>query len=68
MTTGLVLAGAGCETAAVNTMAAQAKRHGLAVIEDGQGEIPFERYLVVGEGAAVPWDLVNAGLHFVERW
>ena len=47
---------------------AQAKRCGIRVHSGTYGPPPFERTLFVRAGAAVPWDLVPFGFHFVERW
>lgn len=47
---------------------AQAKRGGIRVHSGTYGPPPFERTLFVRAGAAVPWDLVPFGFHFVERW
>lgn len=46
----------------------RAKRHGLKVtISDGWG-IAYERTLIVSPGVRVPWDMIDAGFHFLERW
>ena len=48
--------------------ARQAKRQGLGVtLAEGWGA-PYARTLYVTGGAAVPWDLLDAGFHFLERW
>lgn len=31
-------------------------------------ELPWQRTMIVGPGVEVPWDLLAAGFHFVERW
>jgi hypothetical protein len=45
----------------------EAIRRGLAV-EVGELSIPFERTLVVGPNASIPWRLVDAGFRFLDRW
>lgn len=46
----------------------RAKRHGLEVtISNGWG-IAYERTLIVSPGVRVPWDMIDAGFHFLERW
>lgn len=52
---------------------AQAQRHGLQVVMLAQGYAladvcSFDRALFVEPGIAVPWHLVDYGLHFIERW
>lgn len=53
----------------------RAKKHGLTVIPHhsppprGEGEeLPFEKTLIVEAGTRVPWDLLPAAWHFLERW
>ena len=48
--------------------ARRAKRMGLGVtVAEGWGS-PYEQTLYVAAGTAVPWDLLGAGYHFLERW
>lgn len=48
---------------------AQAAGHGMPVIvASDMTTWPFERALLVGPAAALPWSLVEAGLHLVETW
>lgn len=36
--------------------------------EPGEGALPFEKNLIVQAGTRVPWDLLPAAWHFLERW
>ncbi len=47
---------------------ARAKRAGVEITVCDGWDIPFELTLFAGAGMAVPWDLLEAGFHFVERW
>jgi hypothetical protein len=48
---------------------AEAAKHALPVIvASDMTTWPFERALLVGPKAGVPWVLVEAGLHLVETW
>jgi hypothetical protein len=48
----------------------RAERAGLQVAlpKKRTFDLPWGRTLFVGPGAAVPWDLLMAGFHFIERW
>ena len=48
----------------------QAKRAGLEyIVADGPlAEEQFDRALIAGPAVTIPWDLVDYGLHFCERW
>lgn len=46
----------------------EAKQHGLQVTIADEPTVPYKQTLIVGAGVDVPWDLVDAGFHFVERW
>ncbi len=45
----------------------KAQQMGLGVTVSSEWAIPYARTLIVSSGA-LPWDLVSAGLHFLERW
>ena len=45
-----------------------AERIGLQIVRGEAPAIPFDRTLIVSDGVRVPWDLVGAGMHFLERW
>jgi len=49
------------------TIARRAKAMGLKVA-GGAIEEPFEKTLIVEAGTRVPWDLLPAAWHFLERW
>ena len=59
---GIVLLGAD------KTIQAQAKRAKLPVTIGELGPPPFEKTLFVAPGTEVPWDLLPAAWHFLERW
>jgi len=46
----------------------EAKRRGIRVVTTDEPVIAFDQTLLVGPGADVPWDLLDAGFHFLERW
>lgn len=50
------------------TIRAQAKKHKLPVRVDDGYEIPFAKALFVEAGTRIPWDLLPAAWHFLERW
>ena len=62
MTTGIVLTGPDRD------VEARAKSLNLAVIVDAAMPLPFDKTLFVQAGTRVPWDLVPAAWHFLERW
>lgn len=47
---------------------AQARKHRLPVKANDGYEIPFEKTLFVDAGTRIPWDLLPAAFHFLERW
>lgn len=47
--------------------ASKARQLGLKVYIGNPLEASFDRALIVGR-ATIPWDLVPAGFHFLERW
>jgi hypothetical protein len=51
---------------------AGAKAAGLAVVvlpvDEAIEGLPFEKTLLVEPGTAVPWDLLPAAWHFLDRW
>jgi len=51
-------------------MAAERKARGmgLAVETTAEWRIPWAQTVIVSAGATIPWELLDAGLHFVERW
>ena len=46
----------------------RAKSVGLPVVVSDAYDIPFEKTLFVEAGTRVPWDLLPAAWHFLERW
>ncbi len=44
-----------------------AKRHGLPVTV-GEPGIVYERTLLIGDGIAVPWEMVPRGFDFLDTW
>jgi len=50
------------------TIQARAKRLKLDVTITDDWIIPYDQTLFVSPGTAVPWDLVPAGMGFMERW
>lgn len=51
-----------------NTIEAQARGHGLPVQVDPALPLAFDKTLFVAPGTRVPWDLLPAAWHFLERW
>jgi len=49
------------------TIAKQAKQHGLAVTV-GEPSIAYERTLIVGAGVNVPWSLLDAAWGWLDKW
>ncbi len=49
-------------------VAGYCKKTGIAYAVAPGWELPFQRALFAAPGAMVPWDLVPAGMHFLERW
>ena len=47
---------------------AKAKREGLPLVSGDYGPPPFAKTLFVEAGTTVPWDLLPAAWHFLERW
>lgn len=50
------------------TAAALAAKHGLRTVVRAGYDVPFDRALFVEPGTAIPWNLVDYGLHFLGRW
>jgi hypothetical protein len=46
----------------------RAKREGLPVVVDVSMPLAFEKTLFVAPGVSVPWDLLPAAWHFLDRW
>ena len=48
----------------------RAKKMGLrdVISESGFPEEPFDRAVIVAPGTKIPWDLLEYGFHFLERW
>jgi len=46
----------------------RAKAAGLPVVSGPPGALPFEKTLIVQAGTRVPWDMLPAAWHFLERW
>jgi hypothetical protein len=65
MSKGIVLWGGADEI-----ICSRGKGHGLKVtaVKAPQAELPFDKTLVVQAGTRVPWDLLPAAWHFLERW
>lgn len=61
-TAGLVL------RAADGSANSRAKKAGLALTVTDSWGLPFQRTLFVAPGTIIPWDLIPAGMHFLERW
>lgn len=59
---GLVLSGPD------KTIEAQAKAHKLPVTVDAGSPFAYDKTLFVEPGTKVPWDLLPAAWHFLERW
>jgi hypothetical protein len=51
-----------------STIEAKARNKGLAVQVGDWGPPPYEKTLYVAAGTQVPWDLLPAAWHFLERW
>lgn len=50
------------------TIAAQAEARGLPVQVDPEMPLAYSKTLFVAPGTGVPWDLLPAAWHFLERW
>jgi len=50
------------------TIQARAKAQGLKVVVDKSRPFAFDKTLFVEPGVQVPWDLLPAAWHFLERW
>lgn len=46
----------------------RAKGKGLSVVHDPEMGLAFDKTLFVAPGTEVPWDLLPAAWHFLERW
>lgn len=62
MTKGIVLRGMD------ELITGRARQAGLSVVVSPTFELPFEKTLFVYPGTRVPWDLLPAAWHFLERW
>lgn len=62
MTKGIVLRGID------ELITGRARQAGLSVVVSPAFELPFEKTLFVYPGTRVPWDLLPAAWHFLERW
>lgn len=51
-----------------NTIAQRARNRGLGVIVDPELALSYDKTLFVEPGTEVPWDLLPAAWHFLERW
>jgi hypothetical protein len=51
-----------------NAAIRQAAKARRLPFEIGEPSIPFERTLIVGSSVGVPWQLVDAGWRFLDRW
>lgn len=51
-----------------HTVEVRAKAAGLEVVAADGYELPFAKTLFVEAGTRVPWDLLPAAWHFLERW
>ncbi len=49
-------------------IAAQAKAHRLAVMVRDEPSVPWPMTLIVTAGTRVPWDMLPAAWHFLQRW
>jgi len=49
-------------------MEALAKQHGLPVTVDADLPLAYDKTLFVASGTTVPWDLLPAAWHFLQRW
>ncbi len=49
-------------------LAQRIRGKGLEVVVDGAMPLAFEKTLFVEPGTEVPWDLLPAAWHFLERW
>ena len=47
---------------------AKAKNLGLGVIIDSEMPLSFNKTLFVDPGTKIPWDLLGAAWHFLDRW
>lgn len=62
MTQGILLLGSD------EVIESRAQHSGLAVEHGSKPALPFEKTLIVEAGTRVPFDLLPAGWHFLERW
>lgn len=46
----------------------EAIARGLEVTQGSRPRIAYDSTLIVGSGVAIPWDLLDAGWGFLERW
>jgi hypothetical protein len=49
-------------------IAAQAKAHKLPVMVRDEPSVPWSMTLIVAPGTRVPWDMLPAAWHFLQRW
>lgn len=49
-------------------IAAQAKAHKLPVMVRDEPSVPWPMTLIVTAGTRVPWDMLPAAWHFLQRW
>jgi hypothetical protein len=50
------------------TIEAQARNKGLGIVVDPSLPLAFDKTLFVEPGTEIPWDLLPAAWHFLERW
>ena len=46
----------------------KAAKRGLLVTQGNEPRIAYEQTLIAGHGVDVPWDLLDSGFQFLERW
>jgi hypothetical protein len=50
------------------TVNMRAKKAGLTLTVTDRWDLPYGRTLFAAPGTIIPWDLIPAGMHFLERW
>jgi len=50
------------------TASLRAKKAGLTCVVSDSWDLPYSRTLFAAPGTIIPWDLIPAGMHFLERW
>jgi len=50
------------------TASLRAKKAGLSCVITDSWDLPYSRTLFAAPGTIIPWDLIPAGMHFLERW